>query len=275
MFSSLKIHRKTLKFLNGFFWMLVIPFSSHFLISIRRDTSFSMLIEKTYYWTALLYTLLLTYLTVFIVSKLSHYWDKIEDGKKNYINRIFKQLIFGGLIPFIAIIIVAIIYFHFFKGQTIQRGYFLKEIPIIALYLCLLNIFYITVYLNKQISTLRKNCEDKAEPVYQNKLLVHYRGNYVPVGLNEIAFINQINRINWLITFKGEKHILDLSLTAIQALLNEKQFYKINRNQIVNKESIKGFNIGSFGKIELQLEKHTLVTVSKDRAKKFKAWYYI
>lgn len=273
MYIKLNAPRKTIKILNVIFWTLIIPLSAHFLVSIRRNDSFLELIENPYYWIALVYTLVLSYLVVFIISKLSTYWDKIEDGKNNYINRIIKQLIFGILCPFIGIIILAITYFHFCSGQVIQKSYFLKEIPIIVLYLCVLNVFYISVYLNKQIITLTKKDEEQAEtPINRNKLLVHYRGDYVPIDLNEIALISQVNRINWLITFKGEKHILDLSLTAIHALLNENQFFKINRNQIVNKKIVKRYSVGSFGKLEFKLDKDTTATVSKGRAKRFKAW---
>lgn len=273
MYLNLNAPQKTIKILNGIFWTLIIPISAHFLVSIRRNDSFFMLIKQPYYWVAFFYTLVISYLVVFIISKLSIRWDKIEDGKMNYVNRILKQLIFGILIPFIAIIILATICLYFCSGQVIQKSYFLKEVPIIVLYLCVLNVFYISVYLNKQIITLTKKDEEQAEtPINRNKLLVHYRGDYVPVDLNEIALISQVNRINWLITFKGEKHILDLSLTAIHALLNENQFFKINRNQIVNKKIVKRYSVGSFGKLEFKLDKDTTATVSKGRAKRFKAW---
>ena len=108
-----------------------------------------------------------------------------------------------------------------------------------------------------------------------DKVIVYHKGAYGPVRLIEIALIDQRNQINWLITFKEEKHILDLSLMEINDVLGTKQFFKINRSQIVNKEAICKFRSGSFGKIELTLNVNAInATISKDRAKDFRKWFY-
>ena len=118
----------------------------------------------------------------------------------------------------------------------------------------------------------RERTHSEHGEIYQEKLLVYHRGSYVPMRLNEIAMIDQIAHINWLITFNNEEYILDSTLKEISMLLNQHHFFQINRNQIVNKEMVKSFSPGTFGKIELTLKSGKITRVSKGRAKEFRKW---
>lgn len=261
---------KTFKILNGIFWVLILPFFAHFLISLRKQNPLADL-PSNYDWEALLCVLVLCYLITYCISRLSAYWDRVEEDE---FKRFEKQLLFGTLGPFMLIMIVEVICFYLLEIQIARDDYFLEVIPANFLYLSLLNVFYFLVYLNKQLLMLKGKFKPKEKLTSPKKLLVYKAGNYCPLNFNEIAFIHQIDGVNWLTTFSGERHILDGSLSFTECFLSGNQFFKINRSQIVNKESIQSFNMGSFGKIKLQLINDINTTVSKGRVKAFRLWFY-
>jgi uncharacterized membrane protein YhaH (DUF805 family) len=272
MYVKFSIQQKALKFLHWIFWILVIPFFSHFLIIIKIDGSFIESTARIDYWYAFICVSLVLGLLTFIISTLSLHWDKSNDVDRNYINRFLKQLFVGFLLPLVAITTVAIFVEKFIDQNFIQSYYLTKAFPIIGAFLYFINIFYLTVYLGQLITVLNKSTEKQSHKINNEKLLVYHRGSYVPMSLNEIAMINQIAHINWLITFNDEEYILDMTLKEIDVLLNEQHFFKINRNQIIHKEIVKSFSSGTFGKIEVALKSGKITKVSKDRAKEFRQW---
>jgi hypothetical protein len=272
MYAKFNIQQKALKFLHWTFWILVIPFFSHFLIIIKIEGSFIENAARIDYWRALICVSLTLGLITFVIGILSLHWDKRNNAGGNYTDRLLKQLMVGFLSPLIIITTVTIFVLKFIDQNLIQSHHFTKAFPIIGEFLYVTNIFYLTVYLGQLITVLKENDEKQSRKINIEKLLVYHRGSYVPMSLNEIAMINQIAHINWLITFNDEEYILDMTLKEIEVLLNEQGYFKINRTQIIHKEIIKSFSSGTFGKIEVNLKSGKITKVSKDRAKEFRQW---
>lgn len=253
--------RKVITFLIWTLWIPIILFCSHFLTSARNGKVFSFLILAI----VLLFLLL-------VVEKLSRYLENTMPKENNYNSRIFKQFLLGFLGPLCSFVILDTVYYEYIHDDVIQHASFIKELFVIAMFLYIINTFYLIIYMHRKFSTPAPPEADKS---YHEKVLVYDKGSYIPVNLMEIALIDQKNQINWLITFTEGEHVLELSLKAIQEILCIKQFFKINRNQIVNKNAIHKFKPASFGKLDLTLKiKPIKATVSKDRAKDFRKWFY-
>ncbi|MES2418122.1 MAG: LytTR family DNA-binding domain-containing protein [Bacteroidota bacterium] len=275
MYLKTNAYRKLRRFLNWIIWAVAIPVFVHFLISIGEKAGFLEKINSLYYWIMLIYSLVISYTLAFAITKFPKYFNKRKNVKYIRNDFILSQLIFEFLSSLLVLTLFALLCFYFLNEKMLQENYFMKELPLIGLILCVFNGFYIAVYLNKSIlNAIKKENEQKQLPGVK-RLSVYYKGAYILINLMEIAFINQSSHINWLITFKGEEYILDQTLKEIFALLDAQQFFKINRNQIVNKEIIKSFKQGTFGKLELKLKTGKATTVSKDRAKEFRRWLSI
>lgn len=250
--------RKILAILIGTLWIPVILFCAHLLNSVRNGTVFSFSILS-----------LVLLLILLSIRWLSRY---LGSGKLTMV-RIRKQFFYGLLIPLCLLTVFAMIYSKFIAQDIIQQIYLIKELSVILMFLYIANSFFIVIRLDKQSLLTGRKIEAKEH--YHEKVLVYHKGAYVPINLMEIALIYQQRQINWLITFDGEQHILDLSLKAIQEILDEKHFFKINRSHIVHKDAVDKFSSGSYGKINIILKINEITsTVSKDRAKDFRRWFY-
>lgn len=262
------------RYLSLLFYVFLIPYSAHFLISIRERSSLATRLHNKYYWIALAYTLLLSYVMVFAIACLSGYLDK----RKLYANdllRVVWQLVLGLLLPLVLVVLATAAYFGFFGENIVERGYFVHELPIVVLYLTIINGFYLFVYINNKAKKLQKSyLQDQGLLARNGNILVHYRGEQLPVSVAEIAMVNQVELVNWLITSTGESYIWNRSLKEISKLLGHYEFFQINRKQIVRKAIVKKMASGSFGKLALTLGINYTkpVIVSKDRAKSFKKW---
>ncbi|RZK39038.1 MAG: LytTR family transcriptional regulator [Pedobacter sp.] len=260
MKQLLNNNRKLVSFLTSVFWIPLVFFCAQMLYPIRNGSLF--------FYVFLCINLLLI---VWLVDKISKYLTKRVD-KKNIFARVLKQCLFGFIVPFTVIILLLLTYESFASDSSAHRIYCKKNVAIIAAFLYVANGFQLVLYVDRQLFEDVVTTEQIAK--YNERVLVYNKGSYEPVNLMQIALIYQTNQINWLVTFDDEEHILDLSLREIGDILGAEQFFKINRNQIVNRDAVKRFRTGTFGKIELSLKVNSLkVTVSKDRAKYFRQWF--
>lgn len=263
------------RYLSLLFYVILVPYSSHFLVSFRERDTLAQRLQNKYYWIALIYTLLLSYGVAFGIAKLSIFLDKHPKLESNVFKRIIWQLLLGLLLPSTLVVVVTAFYFGVFGENIIDREYFAFELPIVVLYLAIINAFYLLMYSNNQIWTFKSNyLQQKTLSAKDKRILIHHKDGHLPVLVAQIALIAQIHQVNWLVMHDGESHILHLSLKEILALLPNDDFFQVNRNQIVNKKVIKKIIVCTFGKLELSLTipYENKVTVSKDRAKRFKEW---
>ena len=254
------------------FYGLAIPLASHFLISIRERDTLWHRIHNPYYWIALGYSLVVCYLSVYVISQISKRLD-LFDGKQGItFGRFLKQFVFGLLLPLCGITLLAAGYYGYFGENILEREYLVHELPIVALFLCVVNCYYLmrSFYEGASLPLESRIVEEQVT----DNVVVYRKGEYVPTDFRDIAMIDQIELINWVVNFDGEKHMLAYTLKEISALLDGCEFFQINRKQILNRRAIKSFRPGTFGKLEVTLtvEQRSRVTVSKDRVKNFRAW---
>ena len=77
--------------------------------------------------------------------------------------------------------------------------------------------------------------EEKAQISFSIRL--EDRMYFVPV--DTIAFIYLENEMVYLTDFKGEKHVISKTIQSLEEAIPAQQFYRINRQMIVNRHAIK------------------------------------
>jgi len=89
------------------------------------------------------------------------------------------------------------------------------------------------------------------------------------VPLHEVALLDAEGnsvRLHW-----GESHpLLNRSLTAIEARLDARRFFRANRQQILNLDFIKGVEVGQGGRLHAELRDGTEVEISRRQARLFR-----
>jgi two-component system, LytTR family, response regulator LytT len=77
------------------------------------------------------------------------------------------------------------------------------------------------------------------KPTYQSSFLIRFREKIYPVPVADIAFIYLENETSYLYNFKGEKHPVFKTLDEIENVVSPDQFYRINRQMLISRKSIK------------------------------------
>jgi len=251
--------RKVISFSIYTLWIPPTIFGAHLLLYKQSNSLFYYLIVSL-----LLFFILLT------IGEISKRLERSVSSEDTYVSRMVKQFLYGFIVPLFAVVTLMAIYIQFINSNANLSS---NELGILIAYLYMANSFYLVVHMETKLCKAKSTREGGQR--YHAKIVVYHQGIYSPINLFEIGLIDQRNQINWLITLNEEEHILDLSLNEIQLILDPKLFFKINRNQIINKEAIGRFRSGSFGKIELTLNVCQIKgVVSKDRAKDFIRWFY-
>jgi DNA-binding LytR/AlgR family response regulator len=109
---------------------------------------------------------------------------------------------------------------------------------------------------------------------FKEKFIVNARHQWMPVNTNDIAVFSKEN-LFYIYTFSGEKHILDFeSMDEIEELINPKQFFRANRQCIVNIDSIVSVKPLENSKLVLTLKPAIKmeVDISREKAPLFKRW---
>lgn len=77
------------------------------------------------------------------------------------------------------------------------------------------------------------------EPALQTSFLVHYREKMIPIQVSDIAFVWFEDEIVSIYNFQGEKYTIAKTMEQFESVVSPRQFYRINRQMIVNRQAIK------------------------------------
>lgn len=127
--------------------------------------------------------------------------------------------------------------------------------------------------IQKLMEALNMNVQPKKN--FKEQFLGSIRNSQVPVKINEVAYFTR-NELNYMITFGNEKYILDFTtLDEVEELLDPNQFYRANRQYIINIDSIQSVQNSINAKLVLRLKKphNTIeIDISREKAPTFKKW---
>ena len=110
----------------------------------------------------------------------------------------------------------------------------------------------------------------------QQRILVRIGNNLKLIDLSNTAYITTYNKMTVITTKTGQKLNVDYSLDKLEAMLDDRNFFRINRQFIVNIEAIKKMSMASKSRVRLELDppSQELIIVSTDRSPKFKKCWW-
>jgi len=112
------------------------------------------------------------------------------------------------------------------------------------------------------------------EKNYRKRFLIAGSSSFFKIETKDIAYFYTINRITFAVTFGAKEHIIDLTMEKLQEQLDPEIFFRANRSQIINIESIQKFESYFGGKLSVRLV-HPFkenVIISRLKATEFKNW---
>ncbi|MEO9965116.1 MAG: LytTR family DNA-binding domain-containing protein [Reichenbachiella sp.] len=132
---------------------------------------------------------------------------------------------------------------------------------------------------NRQVSSvdyrlLVESLQSTMEPTSQKRFMV-YKGDKVKtINTAEVAYFFAEGKYVYLVNMDGVEYLIDYTLDKLQSKLEPEQFFRINRQFIIQICAIKEMIAYSKGRLKIELDptprKETIV--STDRSSDFKNW---
>jgi len=109
---------------------------------------------------------------------------------------------------------------------------------------------------------------------YKNSFLVSKRDELIPLKTNEIAYFWIDLGVVKVISKTNQSYIIDSKLEEIEGSLNPNEFYRANRQSIINRDAILNLKQYFNGKliVNLQPTPKERIIISKAKASDFKNW---
>ncbi len=111
----------------------------------------------------------------------------------------------------------------------------------------------------------------KEEKQKLSRILVKIGYNLKIVQTDEVSCFYSENKIVYLQT-KERNYPTDFTLDELQEVLDNKIFFRVNRQFIINSNFIKNIHTSPYYKVEMEFQPEEEITVSRDRVKDFKDW---
>lgn len=112
-------------------------------------------------------------------------------------------------------------------------------------------------------------------PKYKEKFIVNIRNQWMPVNGKDIACFNK-EEINFIYLNTGERYMLDYNtLDEVEELLDPSQFFRANRQFIINIEAIQSVKPIENSKLVIKLKapnENIEIDMSRLKSPEFKKW---
>lgn len=124
---------------------------------------------------------------------------------------------------------------------------------------------------NNDIGTQNIKQLIRKEKSILSRVLVKIGYNLKIVQTQEISCFFSENKIVYLQT-EDRTYPSDFTLDELEDSLEEKKFFRVNRQFIINSDYIKNIHTSPYYKVDLEFQPQEEITVSRDRVKDFKDW---
>lgn len=223
--------------------------------------------------------LAITFVSVFIVfeyvDRITQYLDRKYAWRVDLLRRSLLQITLAVIVPCFMAVMLTYLQFEFIYDQSLgETGYFGYEFPATILLVVIVNLVFVISFLLKSPNVLTEVTHafpDNPGP----KIIVSQKGNNrIPVKHDQIAYIKLRNGMPFLTVHSGEVTILSENLDHYENILPQSDFFRVNRQTIINRGSCKSYKAIENGKIEILLlpDMQDSVIVSQKRASKFRTW---
>jgi hypothetical protein len=281
---------------------------SHFIEMLGRDESFFYLLLQKFYYVDLFSGAAIAFILWAAVRWVTRYLDRRAAWEAEPIRRSLLQGTLGVFAPALLLHLLTYLQFTYLIGQRMEDTTWLTyELPVCVLILILLNAYYLAAYFFSRYYQLQAQAvqgnaapEPRHAPVTapppvpeeplslppspagepgrekpKRKVFILQKGaRSIPVRVEDIAYIHKAQEYNYLYTFGNEKYLLDESLDDAFAALEEKDFFRANRQTIISFRACQYYLALDYGKLEvfLQPPAEEPVVISQKRGPVFKEW---
>lgn len=112
------------------------------------------------------------------------------------------------------------------------------------------------------------------EKEYKKRFMIKIGNTIKSISVKDIAYFYSFDKINYLMKLEGKKFPVENSLDEIEQMLNPENFYRANRQFIVNINGINEIHPYFKGRIKINLLplQEGDIIISSEKSRKFKDW---
>jgi two-component system response regulator LytT len=109
---------------------------------------------------------------------------------------------------------------------------------------------------------------------HRQSFLVHFRDKLIPLNVGDICWFHSANETTFAQTADSRKLVVDFTLEQLQEQLDPKQFFRVNRQYIVQRKAIQEIDFYFNGRLLVKTnpEADDKMLISKARVPEFKTW---
>ncbi len=114
-----------------------------------------------------------------------------------------------------------------------------------------------------------------AHESYKERFLVKVGQKFVFVKASDIDYFKTEDKLVFIVDRKGNKFLIDYTLEKLEAILDPKQFFRLNRKVIVSINSIAQVRPFSNKRLQLHLQNNFTspeLVISRERVADFRTW---
>lgn len=129
-----------------------------------------------------------------------------------------------------------------------------------------------TIFSSEKVMDVAKMVEKKK---VKDRFLVKLGNHIHSIKTNEIALFYAEGRTVYLVTNANKKYILDFKLEDLNTVLNQTEFFRVNRSFIVNINSIEDVIVYSNSRLKVipKVTTDKEIIVSREKVSAFKTWF--
>jgi DNA-binding LytR/AlgR family response regulator len=108
----------------------------------------------------------------------------------------------------------------------------------------------------------------------KTSFLVFHNQKYATVQTEDIAFFYVKNDGTWIMRFDKQKFVISQSLDQIAGLISSRQFFRVNRQYLVNFKAIKEVEHHFLRKlfVKLVIDTPDALLINKEKSHSFLSW---
>lgn len=198
--------------------------------------------------------------------------DRHYDWRQKPLLRLCLQVLLGFIVPAILDFGLAAIYFKIFDLSIITDNYYVAYVfPLIMVLILIFNLYYICYYFLLRMRMVQRRIKTSHD---KEILIVTQGAKNIPLPIRNISYVHRDNNYNFLMTFHEKYYLVSQTLDDLQSIFDDSQFFRVNRQVLVNYRACRHFEPAEYGKLHLFVSPPTAgpIVVSQKKAKILKEW---
>lgn len=192
------------------------------------------------------------------------------------LKRIMVQLVVTTLAGLLVIIVLTELVSWLIRGRPALLNFYLFDIFIFTIWFFVINGIYIGMHYYAEWKQSEMQRQEDKKIRYQGFNVKQGKQNLL-IPFDDILSFYTDDGYTVLLTMRNKKFIQDRSLDKIENMLPEENFFRLNRQFIVNRKAITGFKRTGDGKIDVLVHATdhlpSSIQVSRIKAVSFKSWF--